>query len=61
MNPNHQVNNPMVSIQKNTYTNIDLESLLNPLGGIQKYIKNGERVLLKTNLLQVRVLNWLLK
>jgi uncharacterized protein (DUF362 family)/NAD-dependent dihydropyrimidine dehydrogenase PreA subunit len=51
MKPNHQRNNPMVSIQKSTYTDINLESLLNPLGGIQKYIKNGERVLLKTNLL----------
>ena len=27
MNPNHQVNNSLVSIQKNTYTDIDLESL----------------------------------
>jgi uncharacterized protein (DUF362 family) len=51
MNSNHQINNPMVSIQKNTYNDIDLESLINPFGGIQKYIKNGERVLLKTNLL----------
>jgi uncharacterized protein (DUF362 family) len=51
MNPNHQGNNPMVSIQKSTYTDVDLTSLLNPLGGIHKYIKNGERVLLKTNLL----------
>jgi len=51
MNPNHQENNPIVSIQQSTYADIDLESLLSPLGGIQKYIKNGERVLLKTNLL----------
>jgi uncharacterized protein (DUF362 family) len=51
MNPSLQVSNPIVSIQKSTYTDIDLESLLNPLGGIQKYIKNGEHVLLKTNLL----------
>jgi len=51
MNPNHQVNNLLVSIQKSTYADVDLESLLNPFGGIQKYIKNGERVLLKTNLL----------
>jgi uncharacterized protein (DUF362 family) len=51
MNSNHQVNNPIVSIQKSTYTDIDLESLLNPFCGIQKYIKSGERVLLKTNLL----------
>jgi uncharacterized protein (DUF362 family)/NAD-dependent dihydropyrimidine dehydrogenase PreA subunit len=51
MNSNNQKNKPIVSIQKSTYTDIDLELLLNPLGGIQKYIKNGERVLLKTNLL----------
>jgi uncharacterized protein (DUF362 family) len=51
MNLDNQGNNPIVSIQKSTYTDIDLKSLLNPLGGIQKYIKNGERVLLKTNLL----------
>jgi uncharacterized protein (DUF362 family)/NAD-dependent dihydropyrimidine dehydrogenase PreA subunit len=44
-------NTQMVSIQKNNYTDIDLESLLNPLGGIKKYINRGERVLLKTNLL----------
>lgn len=43
--------NQMVSIQKNNYTDIDLESLLSPLGGIKKYINRGERVLLKTNLL----------
>jgi uncharacterized protein (DUF362 family)/Pyruvate/2-oxoacid:ferredoxin oxidoreductase delta subunit len=42
---------PLVSIQKNNYTNIDIESLLDPLGGIKKYVKRGERVLLKTNLL----------
>ncbi len=51
MNSNHQVNNPMVSIQKSTYSDVDLESLLTPFGGFQKYIKSGERVLLKTNLL----------
>jgi len=51
MNPSYKGNNPMVSIQKSTYADVDLKSLLNPLGGIHKYIKNGERVLLKTNLL----------
>jgi uncharacterized protein (DUF362 family) len=44
-------NIPMVSIQKNNYTDIGLETLLSPLGGIKKYINRGERVLLKTNLL----------
>jgi uncharacterized protein (DUF362 family)/Pyruvate/2-oxoacid:ferredoxin oxidoreductase delta subunit len=40
-----------VSIQKNNYADIDIESLLDPLGGITKYVSRGERVLLKTNLL----------
>jgi uncharacterized protein (DUF362 family)/NAD-dependent dihydropyrimidine dehydrogenase PreA subunit len=44
-------NNQIVSIQKNNYADINLESLLGPLGGIKKYIIRGERVLLKTNLL----------
>jgi uncharacterized protein (DUF362 family)/NAD-dependent dihydropyrimidine dehydrogenase PreA subunit len=44
-------NYQMVSIQKNNYTDIDIESLLRPLGGINKYFNRGERVLLKTNLL----------
>ena len=43
--------NAVVCIQKNTYENIDLESLLKPLNGIKKYVKRGNRVLLKTNLL----------
>jgi len=44
-------NPPIVSIQKSTYENIEIESLLNPLGGIQTYVSRGDRVLLKTNLL----------
>lgn len=51
MTPNNQENNQIVSIQKNTYTTIDIKSLLTPLGGIQKFIKKDEHVLLKTNLL----------
>ena len=51
MAPLHQDNIPIVSIQRSTYAHIDLDSLLNPLGNLQKYIKTGERVLLKTNLL----------
>ena len=43
--------NPSVSIQKSNYENIDIGSLLKPIGGIKKYVKKGERVLLKTNLL----------
>jgi uncharacterized protein (DUF362 family)/Pyruvate/2-oxoacid:ferredoxin oxidoreductase delta subunit len=45
------INMQIVSIQKNNYGNIDIESILNPLGGMKKYINRGERVLLKTNLL----------
>jgi uncharacterized protein (DUF362 family)/Pyruvate/2-oxoacid:ferredoxin oxidoreductase delta subunit len=45
------INNPKVCIQKNTYKNINLESLLKPLDSIKNYVKNGENVLLKTNLL----------
>ena len=41
----------LVSIQKSTYDAIDLNTLLKPLGGMTHYIKKGERVLLKTNLL----------
>ena len=40
-----------VSIIKSNYENCKIESLLDPLGGIKKYIKKGEKVLLKTNLL----------
>jgi uncharacterized protein (DUF362 family) len=40
-----------VVIKKSTYENLDIESLIKPLGGIEKFIKKGERVLLKTNLL----------
>jgi uncharacterized protein (DUF362 family)/ferredoxin-like protein FixX len=41
----------LVSIQKNTYETIDIHTLLEPLGGMTHFIKKGERVLLKTNLL----------
>jgi uncharacterized protein (DUF362 family)/NAD-dependent dihydropyrimidine dehydrogenase PreA subunit len=41
----------MVSIQRNNYTDIDMDSLLRPLGGMGKYVNRGDRVLLKTNLL----------
>jgi len=45
------LNNSSVCIQKSNYEDIDIESLLKPIGGIKKYVKKGERVLLKTNLL----------
>ncbi len=41
----------IVCIQKNTYNSIDIQTLLKPIGGLQHYIKKGEHVLLKTNLL----------
>ncbi len=41
----------LVSIQQSTYDDIDIRTLLEPLGGIRHYIQKGERVLLKTNLL----------
>ena len=40
-----------VCIQKATYSNINLASLLKPLGGIRKFVDKGDRVLLKVNLL----------
>ena len=51
MNPKKVSNTSLVSIQKSTYDDIDLSALLHPLGGRNHYIKKGERVLLKTNLL----------
>ena len=43
--------NNMVCIKKTTYQTIDLDSLLIPLGNLNKYVKKDERVLLKVNLL----------
>ena len=40
-----------VCIQRSTYPNLNLTTLLAPLGGMQKYISKGNRVLLKVNLL----------
>jgi uncharacterized protein (DUF362 family)/NAD-dependent dihydropyrimidine dehydrogenase PreA subunit len=45
----------IVSIQKSTYQTIDLDSLLNPLSSLNNYIKKGQRVLLKVNLLNASV------
>jgi uncharacterized protein (DUF362 family) len=41
----------MVCIQKSVYKYIDIEKLLYPLGNLKNYIKKGEKVLLKLNLL----------
>ncbi len=51
MNKFLDYSNNLVSIQKSTYNNLNIESLITPLGGFKKLINKGERVLLKTNLL----------
>ena len=51
MNISEISNNPIVSIQKSTYQDIDLKSLLKSLGGLHKFINKGDKVLLKTNIL----------
>ena len=47
--------NSTVSIEKFNYSNIDLKSLLSPMGGIKKFVKHGERVLIKVNLLNASI------
>jgi len=51
MNQFLQSNTAKVSIQKSTYEDLDIESLLMPLGGFKNHLNKGEHVLLKTNLL----------
>jgi uncharacterized protein (DUF362 family) len=51
MSPENAIPNQTVCIQKSSYTSLDINRLLAPLGGIKKYVKPGERVLLKVNLL----------
>lgn len=51
MNSSYKTNNSTVCIQKCSYQNIDLNSLVKPLGGFSEFINKGERVLLKINLL----------
>jgi uncharacterized protein (DUF362 family) len=51
MNSTKQIETSLVSIQKSTYADINIDTLLQPLEGIRHYIKKGEHVLLKTNLL----------
>jgi uncharacterized protein (DUF362 family) len=43
-----------VSILKASYTNLDIPSLLEPLGGMQSFVRAGDRVLIKMNLLSPR-------
>ena len=46
-----------VCINKSSYSDIDLKLLLNPLGGIQKYVDKNDKVLLKVNLLNASTPN----
>jgi uncharacterized protein (DUF362 family) len=48
---NIKVSNSKVCIQKSNYQNINIDSLIKPLGGMKKYVNKGENVLLKVNLL----------
>ena len=57
MNDVSDANDFLVSIKKQTnYEHIDIESLMKPLGGIGKLIGKGDKVLLKTNLLNAKLL-----
>jgi uncharacterized protein (DUF362 family) len=55
MNKQDHKTNAMVCIKKSTYQTINLESLLTPLGPLDKYIKKDQRVLLKVNLLNASI------
>jgi len=44
----------VVSIVKATYSAPRIESLLEPLGGMERFIEKDDRVLLKVNLLSAR-------
>lgn len=41
----------IVCLQKSTYDKIDIKSLLAPVNGIKQFVKKGDRVVLKVNLL----------
>jgi uncharacterized protein (DUF362 family) len=45
----------MVCIKKSKYQTIDLDSLLTPLGNLNKYVNKGERILLKVNILNASI------
>ena len=50
-----KINNQIVCIQKSSYSNLDIDSLLDPLGGMKQFVHRGDRVLLKVNLLNASV------
>ena len=43
-----------VSIVKGTYSDLDIETLLAPLGGMGRFVKKNDHVLLKVNLLSTK-------
>ena len=43
-----------VSIQKGTYSDPGIDQLLEPLGGMERFVERGDRVLLKINLLSAK-------
>jgi len=43
-----------VSIRKETYSDPDIDVLLEPFGGMESFVKRGDKVLLKVNLLSAR-------
>jgi uncharacterized protein (DUF362 family) len=43
-----------VSIIQATYSDIDIETLLAPFGGMEQFVKKNEKVLLKVNLLSAK-------
>jgi uncharacterized protein (DUF362 family) len=43
-----------VSIMKTTYSDLDIDTLLAPLGGMAQFVKKNEKVLLKMNLLSAK-------
>ena len=43
-----------VIIQKVSYDKLDMHSVLNPLGGLENFVNEGDRVLLKVNLLSAK-------
>jgi len=55
MNKQSLKSDDMVCIKKSTYQTIDLNSLLAPLGNLNKYVKKDERILLKVNLLNASI------
>lgn len=51
---NHVERVSRVSIGKSSYSGLDIDALLDPIGGIGRFVKKGDQVLLKMNLLSAR-------